>query len=186
MISMLDQLYREVILDHHREPRGRHSLKRVDRQSQGHNPSCGDEVSVQLELEGNRITDVAVHGQGCAICTASGSMLAELVAGATAPEAETLVTAVSDLLRGEPLPSELTVGSADLGDLDALAGVRKFATRVKCAALPWVTLRLALTEGSTQAGQLANTEDDSEPQAPQHHSHRPSPRQQEPPHGTHS
>ncbi len=177
MITMLDELYREVILDHHREPRGRHSLARVDRQSLGHNPSCGDEVTVQLELDGSHIADVAVHGQGCAICTASGSMLAELVTGTTAAEAETLVEAVSDLLRGEPLPADLTAGAADLGDLDALAGVRQFATRVKCAALPWVTLRQALTQAQGQAHQHANHRSALQ-QA------RPLP--QEPPHGSHS
>ena len=156
---MLDDLYREVILDHHREPRGRHSLARVDRQTQGHNPACGDEITVALELDGDRIADVAVHGQGCAICTASGSMLAEVVTGATRTEAEALTTAVSELLKGKPLPDDLTVGGADLGDLDALAGVQKFPTRVKCAALPWATLRLALQHEGERAAEPATTEE---------------------------
>ncbi len=131
----LDQLYREVILDHHRHPRGRHKIERVDVETSGVNPSCGDEVTLQLQLDGDRIVDVAVIGRGCAVSTASGSILAEMVKGRTLDEARRIAELFKRMMHGE---EELT--DIDLGDLEALTGVRKFPVRVKCALLPWVTL----------------------------------------------
>jgi len=133
--SALDQLYREVILDHHRHPRGRHMLAHADIEAGGKNPSCGDEVTLQLELDGDRIADVAVISRGCAVSTASGSILAELVKGHTIAEARQIAEVFKEMMHGEEMPDEL-----DLGDLEALTGVRQFPVRVKCALLPWVTL----------------------------------------------
>jgi nitrogen fixation protein NifU and related proteins len=139
----LDALYREVVLDHHRHPRGREPLERVDAHSHGVNPSCGDDVTIELAVDGGRVTGVSVRGHGCAISTASGSILAELLdAGVSVDHARRLVTTLRGLMRGEPLPEE-----TDLGDLEALAGVRRFPVRVKCALLPWITLELALDGG---------------------------------------
>jgi len=164
-LSQLDELYREVILDHHREPRGRHDLSRVDVQAEGYNPLCGDEVAVALEIDGRRISDVAVHGQGCAISTASGSMLAELLRGATVDRAEEVAGMVQALLRGDAPPELLcpaedhTDTETDLGDLEALGGVRQFPARIKCAALPWVTLKDALrAQREKRPGGVVSTE----------------------------
>ena len=134
-MNALDQLYREVILDHHRHPRGRHRLHQIDVEASGLNPSCGDEVTLQLELDGDRIKDVAVDGRGCAVSTASGSILAELIQGLTLDEARRIAEHFKNVMHGEEVPAEI-----DMGDLEALTGVRKFPVRIKCALLPWVTL----------------------------------------------
>jgi len=135
----LDELYREVVLDHHRHPRGRAALARVDAHAHGFNPVCGDEVRLNLALDGERIAGLEVQGRGCAICTASGSIMAEMLAGRTAAEAEATAAAFRGVMHGEAAPP-----GVDLGDLEALEGVKKFAVRVKCALLPWVTLRDAI------------------------------------------
>ena len=133
--TQLDELYREVILDHHRHPRGRRPIERPDLEASGLNPSCGDEVTLQLKLDGDRIADVAVLGRGCAVSTASGSMLAEVVRGRTLDEAREIAERFKEMMHGDEVPEEV-----DLGDLEALTGVRKFPVRIKCALLPWVTL----------------------------------------------
>ncbi|HPW54247.1 MAG: SUF system NifU family Fe-S cluster assembly protein [Thermoanaerobaculaceae bacterium] len=135
----LDDLYREVVLDHQRHPRGREPLARVDASAHGFNPVCGDEVEVRLALDAESVAGVQVTGRGCAICTASGSMLAELVPGLDVAEVFRLIEGFRDLLRGNEVPPEL-----DLGDLAGLGGVARFPVRVKCAMLPWVTLEDAV------------------------------------------
>src|SRR5512135_1760335 len=135
----LDELYREVVLDHHRKPRGRKPLARVDARAHGFNPVCGDEVRLALALDGGRITGVEVQGRGCAICTASGSIMAELVPGRSDAEADALAETFRGVMHGTPAPPD-----ADLGDLEALEGVEKFPVRVKCGMLPWVRLADAL------------------------------------------
>jgi nitrogen fixation NifU-like protein len=135
----LDEIYRDVVLDHYRSPRGRKALDHADATADGQNPLCGDEVRIQIIFDGDRIKDVAVNGQGCSISIASGSMLAELLPGKTRAEAEKILDAFKAMMHGEPLPEDL-----DLGDLDALTGVQKFPVRVKCALLAWTTLADAL------------------------------------------
>ena len=135
----LDELYREVVMDHHRHPRGRAPLARVDAHAHGFNPVCGDDVLLSVALDGERIAGVEVQGRGCAICTASGSIMAEMLPGHTLSEVEATSGAFRGVMHGAPAPAGL-----DLGDLEALEGVRKFAVRVKCAMLPWVTLTDAL------------------------------------------
>ncbi len=151
--SMLDQLYREVILDHHRHPRGRHHLHRVDIEESGLNPSCGDEVTLQFELDGDIIKDVAVIGRGCAVSTASGSMLAELIKGKSIEDARKIAEIFKRIMHGDDPPSEI-----DLGDLEALTGVRQFPVRVKCALLPWVTLLHAAVAASNERRTPGNDE----------------------------
>ncbi len=148
----LDELYREVVMDHHRHPRGRAALPRVDARAHGFNPVCGDEVVLNLALDGDRIEGVQVEGRGCAICTASGSILAELVPGRTIAEARSTTEAFRSVMHGGPPP-----GAVDLGDLEALEGVQKFAVRVKCALLPWVTLLDALKGGRDAAYEATTT-----------------------------
>jgi len=153
----LDELYREVVLDHHRRPRGRAPLTRVDARAHGFNPVCGDEVRLNLALDGDRIAGVEVQGRGCAICTASGSMMAEMIPGRTDTEVDTLTEAFRTTLHGKPAPA-----GADLGDLEALEGVQKFPVRVKCALLPWVTLADALRawrEGTAEATTTTESEE---------------------------
>jgi nitrogen fixation NifU-like protein len=131
----LDALYREVVLDHHRHPRGNRHLPACDMEATGQNPACGDEVTLQLRLEGDRIAEVGVCSHGCAISTASGSILAEVIGGLTLAEARRVADVFKGALHGDAMPTEI-----DLGDLEALTGVRKFPVRVRCALLPWVTL----------------------------------------------
>jgi nitrogen fixation NifU-like protein len=134
-LGPIGDLYREVILDHHRHPRGERLLADPDVEASGKNPSCGDEVTLQVKFDGERIAEVGVLSRGCAISTSSGSMLAELVEGMTLAEAEEVADTFREVLHGDEFPTDV-----DLGDLEALSGVKKFPVRIKCALLPWVTL----------------------------------------------
>ena len=142
MNASMDDLYREVILDHHRSPRCREPLAQPDARAAGRNPSCGDVVTLQLAFDGDRISGVSVHTEGCAIATASGSILGELLAGRTLAEASRLAEAFRLIMHDDE--AELA-DDLDPGDLEVLTGVRKFPVRVKCALLPWITLLEALT-----------------------------------------
>lgn len=145
----LDDLYREVVMDHHRHPRGRTPLATVDARAHGFNPVCGDEVLLNVALDGNRVAGVQIEGHGCAICTASGSIMAELVPGRDIDLAESTAEAFRAVMHGKPAPDGI-----DMGDLEALEGVQRFPVRVKCALLPWVTLLDAFK--SWRAGRAAS------------------------------
>jgi nitrogen fixation NifU-like protein len=145
-MSSLDELYRQVILDHYRNPRRRGSLSGPHVHAEGMNPSCGDEFSLDLQIEDGVITDAAIQGQGCSISQASGSMMTDVIMGKTIDEAREATTTFK-LMMGieegdDPLDPERP--GAVLGDLEALQGVRKFPVRIKCADLPWTTLTDAL------------------------------------------
>jgi len=135
----LDDLYREVILDHYRNPRHRGSLESATVAHEGYNPLCGDQITVSLLMDGGVIRDIAFSGQGCSISQSSASMMTEAVAGKTEEEAEALFRDFTAMMQGteEEAPESL-------GDLEALMGVRKFPVRVKCATLAWHTLEEAL------------------------------------------
>lgn len=135
----LDALYREVVLDHYRSPRGRSDISDPDISNEGLNPLCGDDVKVKLKLGNEEIRAAHVGGRGCSICTASGSMMAELLPGLTCRAARRLADGFKRAMRGEPWPAGL-----EHGDLEALEGVRNFPVRIKCALLPWITLDEAL------------------------------------------
>src|SRR5436190_9937494 len=135
----LDDLYRELILDHYRHPRNKGSLAEATSKSEGYNPLCGDEIAVDLEIEDGKIKDVAFHGRGCSISQASGSMMTAAVKGHTKVEAEVLIEAFKRMMTDPDEPAE-----ADLGDLEALQGVAKFPVRVKCATLAWHVLEEGL------------------------------------------
>jgi nitrogen fixation NifU-like protein len=142
----LDDLYREVILDHYRNPRRRGSLEHPDAHAEGQNPLCGDEISLDVALDGDRVTDVRILGRGCSISQASASMMAEAVAGKTLLEVAELThrfKAMMEIEEGDAGIDEARPGAA-LGDLEALRGVRRFPVRIKCADLPWATLAEAL------------------------------------------
>lgn len=138
---MLDELYQEIILDHYRQPRGRGELEPPKITQEGFNPSCGDEVIIDLRVEDGRITDVRFHGHGCSISQASASMMTEAVRGKTLAEAHALIQQATALVKGE-----LDGDFETLGDIVALAGVRYFPVRVKCATLAWHTLEEALKQ----------------------------------------
>ena len=145
-MSSLDELYREVILDHYRNPRKRGRLPEPDRHAEGHNPLCGDEIALDLRLEGDRVAEVRVTGQGCSISQASASMMAEAIEGKTRAEIEELAhrfRMMMDIEEGDADLDDSRPGGS-LGDLEALQGVRRFPVRIKCADLAWTTLAEAL------------------------------------------
>jgi nitrogen fixation NifU-like protein len=156
----LEDLYREIILDHYRAPRNRGELAvppahRVE----GFNPLCGDEVVLYLDVDDGVITDVKIAGQGCSISQASTSMMSAAVKGASVADARTLVRAFKALMSiheskiaGDGEADDIDIGGDDeltgvrLGDLEALQGVVKFPVRIKCATLAWNTLTQGLDE----------------------------------------
>lgn len=135
----LADLYRDVIVDHNRKPRNFGRLERPARLADGHNPLCGDRLTVSVDLDGERIRDIRFDGQGCAISTASASLMTEAVKGRTLAEVGSLFAHVHEMLTRQDAPV-----TADLGKLAALQGVREFPARVKCASLCWHTLNAAL------------------------------------------
>jgi len=138
----LKDLYRDVILDHNRKPRNFGRLEAPALHADGHNPLCGDRLTVFLRLEGDRIEDIRFEGKGCAISTASASLMTEAVKGKDRAAIGTLFEKVHALLTEQD-----AVASSDLGKLAALSGVREFPARVKCASLCWHTLNAALERG---------------------------------------
>jgi nitrogen fixation protein NifU and related proteins len=144
-------LYQEVILDHNRKPRNYGALEHVSHHAEGHNPLCGDHITVALDVDGERIDAVAFRGESCAICKASASMMTVAVKGKSRADAETLIQEFRDMATGK-----LGVdGLRHIGRLAVFAGVHDLPTRVKCAILPWHTLHAALnsvTSTSTEAG----------------------------------
>jgi len=145
-MSELDDLYQEIILDHNRRPRNFGPLPNPTHKADGHNPLCGDEVTVFIQLDGDRIADIKFDGQGCAISKASASLMTTHLKGKTLDEVRAIEEKVKALLTG---PDDAPPALDELGDMAALAGVRKFAVRVKCATLPWHTLDAALKGGGS-------------------------------------
>ncbi|MBI3996918.1 MAG: SUF system NifU family Fe-S cluster assembly protein [Candidatus Omnitrophica bacterium] len=145
MVEQLDELYREVILDHFKSSAHAGTIPGAQIHQEGANPLCGDEVAFDLKLDGGHIQQVRFKGHGCAISQAASSMLAAQLEGKSLREAAALIEAMKGLMQGVE-PAE----SIDLGDLEALAGVRKFPVRIKCAALSWNVVEQGLSEYSRQ------------------------------------
>ena len=142
----IEELYREVILDHYRNTRHRGRLDGADATAEGVNPLCGDELVIDLNFEGDQVSAVAIEGQGCSISQASASMMSEAIMGKSRSEIEDIAhrfKAMMEIEEGETGIDPDRPGAA-LGDLEALQGVRKFPVRIKCADLPWTTLVEAL------------------------------------------
>ena len=137
-MSELTDLYQEVILDHCKRPRNFGALPGADHVAEGYNPLCGDKVKVYLALDGDHLKGVAFEGSGCAISTASASLMTEALAGKSVPEAQRLFDEVHGMLTGDP--STAAEASETLGKLAALGGVREYPMRVKCATLAWHVL----------------------------------------------
>jgi nitrogen fixation protein NifU and related proteins len=144
-MSELRNLYQEVIFDHYRKPRNYHALAGANHVAHGNNPLCGDQVTVYLQVEGDVIRDVSFEGTGCAISTASASLMTDAMKGKKLDEVEHLFEEFHHMVThddAEPDPA--------LGKLEALAGVREFPARVKCATLAWHTLQAALKDRKEQ------------------------------------
>ena len=136
----LRELYQEVILDHSKSPKNFKELDEASHQSQGHNPLCGDRLTLYLAVADGVIRDVGFKGAGCAISTASASMMTEALKGKTEAEAESIFGAFHNLVTGKVAEADSDV----LGKLAVFGGVRDYPVRVKCATLAWHTLRAAL------------------------------------------
>ena len=140
-MSDLRELYQEIILDHNRRPRNCYVMDCPSRTADGHNPLCGDTVRVYLRIEDGRIEEISFQGHGCAICTASTSLMTEAVKGRTVAEAEQLFEGFHHMLTG--VAEEQGV---ELGKLEVFEGVREYPVRVKCATLAWHTLNAAIAK----------------------------------------
>jgi nitrogen fixation protein NifU and related proteins len=145
-------LYQEVILDHNRKPRNFGSIDEATHRAEGHNPLCGDRISVMLDVDGDRVDAIAFQGEACAICKASASMMTVTVKGKTRADAETLIREFRDMATGnrdlDALPH--------IGRLAVFAGVRDLPTRVKCAILPWHTLQAAFNSEASTSTEAEN------------------------------
>ena len=142
MSDELDDHYQDIILDHHRRPRNRGRMENPSATGEGFNPLCGDELTVFLKMNGDKIEDVKFFGQGCAISQSSASLMTQRVKGKTVPQAREAVADMKALLLAEAEP--LIAVQERVGDAIALKGVRKFPARVKCATLAWHALEAAL------------------------------------------
>ena len=138
-MSDLNDLYQEVILDHNRRPRNFRRIDAASHHAEGYNPLCGDRVTVFLQIDGDRIQDVAFEGSGCAISKASASLMTDRLKGSTVTEARDIFERFHRMVT---TPPDQQV--EDMGKLSALAGVREFPVRVKCASLAWHTLKAAM------------------------------------------
>lgn len=142
----VDELYQELVLEHKRAPRNFGHLSDATHQAEGYSPQCGDDLTLQLRVSDDRVQDLRFHGQGCAICIASASMMGEAVKGRRTAEALALQQHFRAVLTGQQEPEEAT-----LGKLMSLTGVRRSPNRIKCALLAWHALAHALGEAAAEA-----------------------------------
>ena len=150
-----DELYREVILDHHKHPRKAAPLSSYSAASSGMNPSCGDEVEVRLRIENQTVTDVQIKTRGCAVSCSSGSMLAEQAEGLSVDALRDLISRMRQLLK-----TGQSDDKTNLGDFEAMAGVSRFPVRIKCAMLPLTAALQALDAyAKDTAGSSVSTEE---------------------------
>jgi len=155
-MTNLDALYQEVILDHNRKPRNFREMENADRRIEGRNPLCGDEITVWLKLDGDRVADVSFKSTGCAVSKSSASLMTSTVKGKTVAETLQLFDRFHQMITGK-----LADGERDtMGSLAALGGVSKFPVRVKCASLAWHALKAALEDGGAEV----STEREGPPQ----------------------
>ena len=155
-MSNLEALYQEVILDHNRKPRNFREMDNADHKVEGRNPLCGDEITLWLKLDGDKVGDVSFKGSGCAVSKSSASLMTAAVKGKTLAETRQLFDRFHDMITGKMSETE----RATMGSLAALGGVSKFPLRVKCASLSWHALKSAL-DGK---GEIVSTEHVGPPQ----------------------
>lgn len=139
----MNELYQEVILDHNKNPRNFREIENADKRADGNNPLCGDKLQVFLKMNGDRVEDVSFIGSGCAISTASASIMTQTVKGKTRSEAETIFNEFHRMVTGK---LDIEEDDHDLGKLRIFAGVLEFPARVKCASLSWHTVNAALND----------------------------------------
>ena len=139
---MIDDLYQETILDHSKRPRNHHAMEDATRKAEGYNPLCGDKLRLYLKMDGDIVQDASFEGSGCAISTASASLMTDSLKGKTRAEAMKLMEKFHDLLTTD------TPAAKDLGKLVVFCGVRDYPARVKCATLAWHTLKSALNNSN--------------------------------------
>lgn len=137
MENTLNDLYRDILLDHYKYPRGNRSVESPDIENEGQNPLCGDSLKIQARIKDGKVEDIGIKCTGCAICSASSSMLAEIIIGKSITTVRELTNFVKRLIKGDEKHGS---NEFELGDLEALEGVRKFPVRIKCALLSWTTL----------------------------------------------
>jgi len=142
-VSELNDLYQEVILDHNRRPRNFKALADANRTAKGHNPLCGDKLTLYVRVEGDRIADISFEGSGCAISKASASLMTDAVKGQSVADADALFDRFHAMVK---TPIDQPVDEDALGKLAVFSGVREFPMRVKCASLAWHTLHAALKD----------------------------------------
>ena len=145
----LEDLYREVILDHYRNPRNREHLDSPDATAQGVNPLCGDEVTIEISFDSEVVSGIAVASQGCSISQSSASMMSEAIKGKTRSEIEELTSKFRGMMSldgGADVDFDPDRPGAVLGDIEALQGVRQYPVRIKCASLGWNVLADALSD----------------------------------------
>ena len=155
-MSNLEALYQEVILDHNRKPRNFREMENADRRIEGKNPLCGDEITLWVKLDGDKVADISFKGQGCAVSKSSASLMTSTVKGKTVAETRQLFERFHDMITGKLADGE----REKMGSLAALGGVSRFPIRVKCASLAWHALRSALEGG----GDEVSTEREGPPQ----------------------
>ena len=155
-MANLEALYQEVILDHNRKPRNFREMENADRRIEGRNPLCGDQVTLWVKLDGDRVTDVSFKGTGCAISKSSASLMTSSVKGKTLAETRALFERFHDMITGKMTDADRET----MGSLAALGGVSKFPLRVKCASLSWHALKSAI-DGH---GSDVSTENEGPPQ----------------------
>jgi nitrogen fixation protein NifU and related proteins len=148
----LEDLYKEVILDHYKSPRNKHDLPGAELSCSKNNPLCGDEITVMAHVEDGRVAAVAFQGQGCSISQASASMMTEAIEGRPREDAEKLAEDFRQMMEGGLEPTE-----DEFGDLVALKGVVKYPVRIKCAVLAWDVLQDALAGAGTASGEAAHS-----------------------------
>lgn len=151
-MSDLSDLYEAQILDHNRSPRNKKRLDGADRRADGYNPLCGDKITVYINIEGDVVKEVTFEGSGCAISTASASMMTQSLKGKTLAEAKALFAKFHGLITGEPCESS---DGPDLGKLEVFSGVCQYPARVKCATLAWHTVNAAI---ENKDGEVATSE----------------------------
>jgi len=140
-MNELTELYQEIILDHNKRPRNYRGIDKATHSAEGHNPLCGDEISVSLRLNGDQIEDISFQGEGCAISKASASLMTTLIKGKSLQSAKEKSSVIKQMLTSSEEPDD---SLEELGDIIALSGVRRFPVRIKCATLAWHTFEAAL------------------------------------------
>lgn len=146
-VNDLRELYQEVLLDHYRKPRNFGRLAEANRTADGHNPLCGDRITLYLDVDGDRVRNLSFEGSGCAISTAAASLLTEAVKGKTRAEVDALFHRFHGMVMDDPTEGDPTV---DLGKLEIFSGVREYPMRVKCATLSWHALQSALASPASE------------------------------------